>query len=166
MRCCLRCNEIIRNSARRRLGLSNNVVVGHVGRFEPQKNHERLLHIFSAVYGMKKSARLLLVGKGTLSDTIHKLAHEMQIEQAIIFAGEQDDVSAWYQAMDVFVMPSIFEGVPLASIEAQTAGLPCVLSCAIPRDAGFGKYVSFIHQCERIVLTDRENIMPPQEPME
>ena len=126
------------------MGLTDNYVIGHIGRFDRQKNHERLLKIFLSVFTLDKNARLLLVGDGALLDSVKILAQEMQIEHAVIFAGEQENVSIWYQAMDVLVMPSRFEGVPLVSIEAQASGLPCVFSKAIPQSAGFGANVRFL----------------------
>ena len=129
---------------RSRLGLSRRFVIGHVGRFMTQKNHSRLLDIFQAVYQRNQDARLLLVGEGELMETIRQKANRLNIESAVIFAGNQADMAQWYQAMDVFVMPSFFEGLPVSGIEAQAAGLPCVFSDAVSAEASVTKDVRFV----------------------
>ena len=85
-------------------------VIGHVGRFMKQKNHIRLLEIFSKVYKSNPSSVLLLIGSGELENDIRERAHALGLSNRVLFAGEQAAMSRWYQAMDVFVMPSLFEG--------------------------------------------------------
>ena len=137
-------NPELRQMMRSRLGLSRRFVIGHVGRFMTQKNHSRLLDIFQAVYQRNQDARLLLVGEGELMETIRQKANRLNIESAVIFAGNQADMAQWYQAMDVFVMPSFFEGLPVSGIEAQAAGLPCVFSDAVSAEASVTKDVRFV----------------------
>lgn len=120
----------IRSAARQKLGVSEDaLLVGHVGRFDPQKNHSFLLTIFEKIPG---NARLLLVGDGALRPAAEQQAEELGIRDRIIFAGVRSDVDRLLQAMDVFLFPSLFEGLPVSIIEAQAAGLPCLISDKVP----------------------------------
>ena len=120
----------VRGEVRRELDLpENTTVVGHVGRFDPQKNHSFLIRIFEKMPG---DTRLLLVGDGVLRDSAEQLARELGIRDRILFAGVRSDVDRLLQAMDVFLFPSLFEGLPVSIIEAQAAGLPCLISDKVP----------------------------------
>lgn len=115
---------------RRELNIpADTVVVGHVGRFDPPKNHEYLLRIFAR---LPENTRLLLVGDGQLRPAAEKQAHELGIAHRVIFTGVRADVPRLLQAMDVFVFPSIYEGLPVSLIEAQASGLPCLISDKVP----------------------------------
>ena len=128
-------NEKIRNQYRDELGIMpNTLLVGHVGRFNPQKNHAFLLEIFAALLKRKPDSKLLLVGQGELEQTVREKAETLGIADKVIFAGVRGDVHCLYQAMDVFVFPSLFEGLGMVAIEAQAAGLPCVVSDHVPAD--------------------------------
>ena len=109
-------------------GLENAFVVGHVGRFNVQKNHTRLLDIFAEIAKAEPSARLALIGVGELEQSVKDKARAIGIQDKTLFLGQMADVSDWYQAMDCFVLPSLFEGLPVVGIEAQAAGLPCIFS--------------------------------------
>lgn len=115
-------------------------VVGHVGRFDPPKNHEFLLRIFA---GLSENARLLLVGDGQLRAAAEAQAEALGIRERVIFAGIRPDVNRLLQAMDVFVFPSIYEGLPVSVIEAQAAGLPCLISDRVPIEC---KKTDLVHQ--------------------
>ncbi len=121
-----------RQEARQRLrqlhGLEKCFVIGHVGRFNVQKNHTRLLDIFAEVVKAVPDARLVLIGTGELEQSVKEKALALGIREKTLFLGQMADVSEWYQAMDCFVLPSLFEGLPVVGIEAQAAGLPCVFS--------------------------------------
>ena len=143
----------VRNRLREELGLENNYVIGHVGRFNLQKNHEYLLRIFKGVLDRHPEARLLLLGDGELFEEIQKMSHELHIEEAIIFAGVHKDVEKYYQAMDVFVLPSVFEGLPVTGIEAQYSGLPCVLSDKITKEVKITDLVHFVGISDKDVTT-------------
>lgn len=120
----------IREEVRRELGLdAEALVVGHVGQFRPQKNHRFLLDVFAK---LPPSARLLLVGDGMLRSELERQAKALGVFDRVIFAGVRADVNRLLQAMDVFVFPSLFEGLGIALIEAQAAGLPCLISDGIP----------------------------------
>lgn len=109
-------------------------VIGHVGRFSPEKNHEFLINIFTVLYKKVQKAFLLLVGDGELRPKIEERVHSLGLADHVIFTGIRNDVSDLLQAMDVFVFPSHYEGLGIAVIEAQAAGLPCVISDSIPND--------------------------------
>ena len=125
-----RFDPVVRQEVRRELGIPADApVVGHVGRFMAPKNHCFLLRIFAE---LPDHARLLLVGDGELRAENEQLAEELGIRDRVIFAGLRSDVDRMLQAMDVFVFPSLYEGLPLSVIEAQAAGLPCLISDKVP----------------------------------
>lgn len=107
-------------------------VVGHIGRFAPPKNHEFIVEIFAEVLKVKHNSFLLLVGDGDLKGKIEALTTELGIRDNVIFAGLRSDVNRILQVMDVFLFPSTYEGLPLSIIEAQAAGLPCLISDKVP----------------------------------
>lgn len=113
---------------REQLKLNDKVVIGHVGNFTSAKNHEFLLRIFKAIVQKEPNARLLLVGGGENGKKIKKKAKELSIEDKVLFMGVRTDVNKLMQCMDVFVFPSLYEGLPVTIIEAQASGLPCVIS--------------------------------------
>ena len=111
-------------------------VVGHVGRFEEQKNHLFLLEVAAAIAQKQPNMRLLLVSDGSLRPQIEEKAIEMGLSEYIIFAGLRSDVPRlMLGAMDTFVLPSLYEGLGLVLIEAQSAGLPCIFSDVVPEEA-------------------------------
>ena len=117
-----------RHRLRRLHDLDGCFVIGHVGRFNVQKNHSRLLDIFAEIVKAVPDARLALIGVGELEQSVKEKARAMGIQDKTLFLGQMADVSGWYQAMDCFVLPSLFEGLPVVGIEAQAAGLPCFFS--------------------------------------
>ena len=113
---------------RQQYGLERCFVIGHVGRFNIQKNHTRLLDIFAEIAKAAPEARLALIGTGELEPAVREKAGALGILDKVLFLGQMADVSGWYQSMDCFVLPSLFEGLPVVGIEAQAAGLPCFFS--------------------------------------
>jgi glycosyltransferase involved in cell wall biosynthesis len=129
-----------RDQVRRELGIpADAMVVGHIGSFTAQKNHVKLLEIAEALFAGNKRACLLLVGDGELRPEVEELAREKGIAGRVVFAGVRDDVPRLLTAFDVFLLPSLFEGLPIALIEAQAAGVPCVVSRVITEEAGIVK---------------------------
>ena len=124
-----------RQKIREEFGLENSLVVGHIGRFAPQKNHMFLLDVFAKVVEREPNAKLLLVGNGPLFDDARKKAEELGIGDSVIQTGVRKDVGALLAAMDVFVLPSLFEGLGIVLIEAQCSGLPCVAATSITEEA-------------------------------
>lgn len=106
----------------------DTLVIGHVGRFMPQKNHSFLLDIFAELLKKCPNSKLFLIGEGDLEKEVKRKAVNLGINEKVIFAGVRSDVPALLQAMDVFVLPSLYEGLPLVMVEAQAAGLPCLIS--------------------------------------
>ena len=138
-------SEDARRALREEFGLDNKFVVGHVGRFSNQKNHMFLLSVFAEIKSKRSDAKLLLVGKGELENSIREQAASLGILDDIVFAGVRSDVPSLLSAMDVFVFPSFYEGMPNTVIEAQATGLPCVISDTITKTAditGLVKYLS------------------------
>jgi glycosyltransferase involved in cell wall biosynthesis len=124
-------------AVRRSLGIQADAfVLGHVGRFEAQKNHSFLLEIFAEVHRVRSNSRLLLIGSGNLEPELRGKCSALGISGGVIFAGLRPDVPRlMLGAMDCFVFPSLYEGLPLALVEAQAAGLPCVVSDKISAEA-------------------------------
>lgn len=121
-------NPQIRACVREKLGLENKIVIGNVARFVEQKNHGFLLEIFYHIQAQCPEAVLLLVGQGPLEEKLRLRAEELGISGKLLFAGVRSDVHELMQAMDVFVLPSLFEGLGIVNVEAQAAGLPCFVS--------------------------------------
>lgn len=123
----------IREKMRQQLQISGDTkVIGHVGRFSEPKNHSFLIDIFQCIHEENKNTKLLLVGDGELYNQIQEKVKKYGLEEAVIFTGVRADVTDLMQAMDVFLFPSLYEGLPLTLIEAQAAGLPCIISDKVP----------------------------------
>lgn len=121
-------NPKIRKRIRAELGLKKELLIGNVSRFETPKNHLFLISIFKCIKDRNDDAKLILVGQGTLENEIREKAKSLGIDNDIIFTGVRADVNELLQAMDAFVFPSIYEGLPVSLIEAQTSGVPCFIS--------------------------------------
>lgn len=122
-----------RRNVRQALGISPDAfTVGHVGRFDAVKNHTFLLDIFAQVKQRQERAILLLVGEGELRSKMEEKAAALGIQDSVIFTGMRSDVPDLMQAMDCFVLPSLYEGMPVTLIEAQAAGLSCLVSDGVP----------------------------------
>ncbi len=109
---------------RRELGLEGKFVVGHAGVFTPQKNHNFLIDIFAEICRVRDDAVLMLLSGGRLKNAIEQKVHRLGLEGKVMFVGFTREIEKYYQAMDVFVFPSIFEGLPVVGIEVQVSGLP------------------------------------------
>ena len=124
---------------------ANELVIGHVGLFTTPKNHVFIIKMFSKLLEKRPNARLILVGGGNDMEKIIRLTQEKGIGSKVIFAGKQSDIPSYMNLFDVFILPSLFEGLPVVAVEAQASGLPCLLSNKIDHDvdAGLG-LVSFL----------------------
>ena len=128
-------NEAFRTKKREELGFGDKFVVGHVGRFMTQKNHIFLIEIFNEIYKRNPNSVLLLIGaEGPLEAKIEKRIHDLNLQKSVVKLTNRRDVNELMQAMDVFLFPSLWEGLPLTGIEAQTAGLPVVMSDAVTKE--------------------------------
>lgn len=124
-----------REKMRKSLGIEHSFVIGCVGRFAPQKNHLFLIDVFCKIHTTNADAVLLLVGDGELRPQIEQKIKDLKLENSVILAGFRNNVNDFLQAMDVFVMPSLYEGLGIVLIEAQASGLPCVVSDIVPKEA-------------------------------
>lgn len=131
-------SEIDRKKVRSNLKIEGAFVIGHVGRFNEQKNHEYLLEIFKEVVSIRRNSFLILVGAGPDYKKIKDKINSHPYKDRIILYGESNDVAALYSAMDIFVLPSKYEGLPVVLLEAQISGLPCVVSDRVTHEINFG----------------------------
>lgn len=138
----------IRQEVRQKFFLNKSFVIGHIGRFSYQKNHEFLIDIFAAVYKRNPSARLLLIGDVVGDDSFLKKVKERvafyHLDHVVKFLGMREDVPDLLQAIDCFVLPSHFEGLPLVGIEAQAVGLQCFFSDTITKELDITSNAHFI----------------------
>lgn len=137
-------NQDIRNLVRKDLGFENKIVIGHVGRFVSAKNHTKILDIFNEIYHQNTSSILILIGEGPLENTVRNKVNELGLGDAVKFLGVRKDVDRIMQSMDVFLLPSLYEGFPVVGIEAQAADLLCFLSDTISKEAKIIKKTTFI----------------------
>lgn len=127
-------NPFLSSKIKKDLKIEDNFVIGHVGRFNPQKNHSFLIDIFKECKKIDKSSKLVLVGDGDGRRKIEEKVRSKGLDKDVIFLGIQNNVNELLQAMDVFVFPSLYEGLGISIIEAETASLPCFISDTIPDD--------------------------------
>ena len=132
-----------RNKIRKEYNLENKIVIGHVGNFFFQKNHEFLIDVFKELTKKDDRYVLVLVGFGTLQDEIEKKVVDLGIENKVVFLGKVTNISEWLNAMDIMVFPSRFEGFPNVLIEWQISGLPCIISDTITKDVKITDLVKF-----------------------
>lgn len=137
-------NEFCREGIRKRLKLDNGFVIGLVGRLSKQKNHKYMLDVFSKLVKIKTNSKLLLCGEGELETEIRDKTIELGIEDKVLFIKNQENICNYYSAMDCFVLPSVFEGLGIVGVEAQAAGLPCVISDAVPKEIKVLEDVKFL----------------------
>lgn len=128
-----------RDAVRNKLGVENQLLIGHIGRINEQKNQEYLLDVFKEVAAIRGDAILLIVGIGPDEEKIKSRVKEHPYRDRIILYGETDNPTALYSAMDVFVLPSRYEGLPVVLLEAQMTGLPCIVSDKVTREVDFGE---------------------------
>ena len=160
--------ETVRRETRAKYGIAeDDFVVGHVGRFFPEKNHKFIIELFSEYSRHHRHCKLLLVGNGPLQAEIQNLVNQKGLGDKVIFAGLQKNVVGFYCAMDVLLLPSTREAFPMTLVEAQYNGLPCVVSAAVPRETAITDNVFPLSiddvkpWCEKLsslsVACDREN---------
>lgn len=128
-------NQNFRLQERNKLGLDNCFVIGHIGRFAYQKNHEFLIKVFAGIFKKNDKARLVLIGEGGGMSAIKAMVQEMELEEAVNFLGWQDNVNELFSAIDLFVLPSRLEGLPVVLVEAQASGVRCIISDCITDEA-------------------------------
>jgi glycosyltransferase involved in cell wall biosynthesis len=137
-------NEKNRNFYRKSLSLDKKFVVGHVGRFYYQKNHDFLIDVFNDLVKINPDSVLLLIGEGVLRTKIDEKVKRLNLNDKVMFLGKRTDIAELMQAMDIFVMPSHFEGLPVVGIEAQAAGLQCIMSDKITNETNITNTIEFL----------------------
>lgn len=134
-----------RDKLRKEYNLEDKFVIGNVARFMKQKNHIFILNLFKVILSKNKNAILMLLGDGELQEEMKNKAKELGIENSVMFMGNVSNVNEMYQAMDVFILPSLFEGLPVVGIEAQAAGLKCFMSDTITDEVAVTNNIKFLN---------------------
>ncbi len=135
----------IRINLRKKLKIDEDtLVIGHVGRFVAQKNHEFLLDIFSEFYKENRNSILILIGQGPLEKKIKDKVEKMNLNNKVIFLGQLDNVNELYQVFDIFLFPSLYEGLGMVLIEAQCSGLKCIASKEVPYSSKVTENLKFV----------------------
>lgn len=137
-------SQTVRDEYRKKLGLEDKFVVGHIGYMDTEKNHMFLLRVFKQLVEKRPDARLLLIGDGRLRSEIEQYIAENGLTDFVQVLGKRTDVANLYQCMDVFVLPSLFEGLPVTLVEAQAAGLRCLVSSAVTTQANITGDVQYL----------------------
>ena len=137
-----------REKTRKNLNIENKFVIGHIGRFNEQKNHKYLIEIFKEIHDIKKDCVLLLIGEGELKQEIIEKVKNYNLLDNVIFYGETTEIPKMLWAMDVFVLPSLFEGKPVVGIEVQAASLKSFLSDTITKTVKLSDYIEYLNKNE------------------
>jgi glycosyltransferase involved in cell wall biosynthesis len=138
-------DKAVRDVYREKFGLQDKFVIGHVGRFCYQKNQEFLVDVFNEVHKTKPNAVLMLIGEGETVDMIKDKVSTLGLSDSVKFMGSSMEVYNLYQAMDVFVLPSRYEGLGMVAIEAQAMGIPTIVSTEVPKEACVTDGIEFIN---------------------
>lgn len=129
-------NEVLRKETRKKFDIKeDNIVIGHIGRLTEQKNSLFLIDIFNEIIKQNNNVKLLLVGDGNLKKQVLSRISNYGISDYVIYLGRTEKIRELYNAMDVFLLPSLYEGLPVVGIEAQCTGLPVVFSDAVPKES-------------------------------
>ena len=129
---------------KKKIGVFGKKVYGHIGNFSEAKNYPFLINVFKEILAIDKDSILLLIGKGKNYELIKQQVEKMKLQDNIIFLGLQKDIPYFLQAMDVFIFPSIYEGLPVTLIEAQAAGLKCFVSDVVDKKVDITGLIDFI----------------------
>ena len=137
-------NKPVRDEMRKFLKLEDKFIVGHAGRFANQKNHKFLIDIFAEIHRLRNDAVLLLAGDGPLMDEIARKVMDLGLNDSVIFLGSVNNMEKYYQAMDVFILPSFYEGLPVVGSEVQVAGLPFLCADTVTSETKFCDNMKFL----------------------
>lgn len=136
-------NEKNREKYRNELKIQDTFVIGHIGRFSHAKNHRYLLEIFSLFHKKYKNSKLLLIGDGALRTKLENKIRELHLSSAVIMTGVRDDVPKLLSAMDVFLLPSLYEGLGIVAVEAQAAGVHAICADSLPEESKLTPYIEY-----------------------
>lgn len=138
-------DEEKRKEIRKNLNIKDDTfVVGHIGRFVAQKNHTFLIDIFNELHKTKKNSILILIGQGPIQNEIKEKVEELELKDFVKFIGQVTNANDYYNAIDIFVFPSIYEGLGMVLIEAQANELPCIASTEVPSEATISNQIEYI----------------------
>lgn len=137
-------DSVLEEKFREKYGLQGKFIIGHIGRFTYQKNHEKLIGIFKQILQKRDDSFLVLIGSGELEDNIKNQVSDYGLEEKVLFLGNTNDTRSAYSAMDIFILPSRYEGLPVVAVEAQVAGLPCLFSSVIDKSCDFTGLIRFV----------------------
>jgi glycosyltransferase involved in cell wall biosynthesis len=137
-------NLEVREKYRKEFNLVNRFVIGHIGRYLPEKNHTFLIDVFSEIYNKNKNAELVLIGDGPLRKEIEDKIHQLKLENVVKILGVRSDIAQLTQMLDVLAFPSLYEGLPVTLIECQAAGLPCICSDVITKNVDITGLCDFV----------------------
>ena len=135
----------LREKTRKEYNWQDSIVIGHIGRFVPQKNTVRVIDIFSAVAAKEPRARLCLIGDGELKENVLARIRELKLQDRVDYLGRREDIQQFYNAMDAFLLPSLYEGLPVVGLEAESCGLPMFFSTEVTTEANaceLGRFIS------------------------
>ena len=155
----------LREQCRRELGLEDNIVIGHIGRFTAQKNTLFIIDVFNEIAKKEPKAKLLIIGHGELEEEMMNRVKDYHIEDRVLNLGKREDIHQFYNAMDCFLLPSLYEGLPVVGVEAECCGLPMFFSTEIPRESSpcedIGFFISLKRSAEdwaKVVLNELSKI--------
>ena len=158
-------NPELRKITRIQFGWEDKMVVGHIGRFTPQKNSLRMIDIFAAVAKKEQKAVLCLIGDGELKEELLLRIKKHGIEEKVCYLGRREDIQQFYNAMDCFILPSLYEGLPVVGLEAESSGLPMFFSTEVTREANACELGRFIgldqdddYWADQIIQAMKENM--------
>lgn len=164
-------DEELRKAKRKELNLKDtDIVIGHIGRFVEQKNHRFIIDLFNELYKENDNYKLVLIGQGPLETEMKEKVKSYGLENAILFTGQKEDAYNYYNAFDLFIFPSLYEGLGMVAVEAQYNGLTCIASTEVPEIAKICDNIKFIKLedgietwkneilKENIVGKDRDNV--------
>lgn len=137
-------NNETRDKIRKEYNFADDFVIGHVGRFNEEKNHVGMINMLKDFLTKRDDVKLVLIGNGVLENKAKELVKKYRIDNKVFFLGVKSNINEFYQAFDLFILPSLFEGMPIVGIEAQAAGLKCIFSDTITKEADITGNVSFI----------------------
>lgn len=158
-------NPETRKKVRKQLGWENKIVVGHIGRFTIQKNSVHMIEIFGAVAKKEPNAVLCLIGDGELKEDMTNKIKELGIEKQVEYLGRREDIQQFYNAMDCFILPSLYEGLPVVGLEAESCGLPMFFSTEITKEANACELGHFISLDESVEIWAEQIIQACEENM-
>lgn len=158
-------NPELRSETREKYGWQNNIIYGFIGRFEMQKNPLFLIDIFNEISKKQKNAKLVIIGAGSMENQMKKRIGDYGINDRVVNLGRREDIKQFYNAFDAFLLPSLYEGLPVVGLESQSAGLPIFFSSEITKEASACKLGEFISLKESAAVWAEKIINKTQENM-